>query len=800
MAVLKDLIVHGASRFINVAQYGSAKGGVIAADKGVFNKLIATSAEIDTLNVEELNADRLTAQNATVMGLLDVKGNLHTNSWTNSNIATIQGNFYIAPAVMTGTSSGDTGVTITAISNGSANNGYWTLALSGTNILTFPNLEADKATSAEEETSYNAWSPGSLVMVTGSIKKDGITYPLGTLKGELSGIISSNGVTVTKITDNLNTNPSTLQEYGEGTYGYVEIKISLYQRAYSNNLYPLGILMSAQGRASKSFIDIYGGGNKSSSGILQVYTHPTEIIAKTGVTYYEANFDETTQTNTYTRVSVTAGETLVKNYYILSNNQYIHPTELIAKSGVNYYSYNENNNTYTLESTTAGTTDVSEYYFLSIASSDYGGLTMPNVRIGNLRGLPSVLTGDFEDNAGLPTGWGIYTDNGFFKGTLVSTQGRLGVVDSYIDISDSGINIVGSTIIGTNVNLALDSVTQAVQPEDWNNTHVEYIPTEDTTKQDDKVYYTTYEKTSDSTIDDTTKIYYTRSGSGTTASPYIYTEVTSPTQSGLSNYYEYVDYKEYDVSANANPKGMGLYEYQQITSVTKYISSHLEFTSQGLIIQGNENEYEILLANDGMHVHKQGNDIATFGENIVFSGTNNQYIGDDNSYIRFTAAEGNNASTIEIAAQQLVLHSNITDHEEIDVVGTLVDTNAYLMNTENRLTSAEGTISTLEPNVKKLTGYVTINTSNSSIALGNEASLSRVFIQGGNDSKVAIQNKTNSNSSFVDVAYMKGDRFYAPSMVTTNLYMKAKDSSGELTGSIGWVMRTNSHLSLKLIS
>ena len=158
MAVLKDLIVHGASRFINVAQYSSAKGGVIAADKGVFNKLIATSAEINTLNVEELNADRLTAQNATVMGLLDVKGNLHTNSWTNSNIATIQGAFYIAPTVMTGTSSGDSGVTITAISNGSAANGYWTLVLSGTNILTFPNLEADKAASTENETSYNAWS------------------------------------------------------------------------------------------------------------------------------------------------------------------------------------------------------------------------------------------------------------------------------------------------------------------------------------------------------------------------------------------------------------------------------------------------------------------------------------------------------------------------------------------------------------------------------------------------------------------------------------------------------------------
>lgn len=419
MAVLKDLIVHGASRFINVVQFNSTKGGVIAADKGVFNKLIATSGEIGTLNVEELNADTLTAQNATVMGLLDVKGDLHTNSWTNSNIATIQGNFYIAPTVMTGTSSDNTGVTITALSDGSATNGYWQMVISGTNILvdtsrqttTLPGLESDAID--ESDTAVDTWSSGSAVMVTGSIKKNGITYPLGTLKGVLSGPVTTSGATITKITDNLNNNPSTLQEYGAGTYGFVEIKISLYKRAYNNSLYPLGILMSAQGRASKSFIDIYGGSNINQEGTI------------------------------------------------------------------------------------------------SGASTDYGGLAIPNVRIGNLRGLPNVITGDFTDDANLPTGWGIYTDNGYFKGTVVATSGNIGgalISNGLLQVGDANITNVNANKINAKY---LDTITanmgvltagriqggtpgtagfMYIAPEDYNNGY--YRITDDITYDSSKTYYT----------------------------------------------------------------------------------------------------------------------------------------------------------------------------------------------------------------------------------------------------------------------------------------------------------------------
>ncbi|MBQ9004187.1 MAG: hypothetical protein IJ087_20290, partial [Eggerthellaceae bacterium] len=46
-----------------------------------------------------------------------------------------------------------------------------------------------------------------------------------------------------------------------------------------------------------------------------------------------------------------------------------------------------------------------------------------------------------------------------------------------------------------------------------------------------------YELTADTEVD-SSKTYYTRSGSGTSASPYVYTEVASPVKANLGTYYE----------------------------------------------------------------------------------------------------------------------------------------------------------------------------------------------------------------------------------------------------------------------
>ena len=309
--------------------------GTIVAEQGIFNKLIATSANISTLDVNSL-----TAQNATVVGLLDVQGQLKTNSWTNSNIATIEGNFFIAPTLSVSSSTFTIAnqTTVNAESTMSSKTGQskkgWVVTISGNFNLNQIGAEPVD----DNDTILNQWSQGSKVLITGDIEKSNGVYPLGTLTGYIYSSTTSSGttegsMTIYNVTDNLgNTDIFTI--LAAGSYTYRNIKISLTQRYYSG-FRPIGILMSAQGRASKSFIDIYGGAN-----ILQA-----------------SNLDPQASTNN---------------------------------------------------------------------TSDYGGLALPNVRIGNLRGLPNIRTGDFTNNNALPTGWGIYTQNGYFKGTIVSTYGEIG--------------------------------------------------------------------------------------------------------------------------------------------------------------------------------------------------------------------------------------------------------------------------------------------------------------------------------------------------------------------------------------
>ena len=295
MAVLKDLIVHGTSRFLNGSRFNTINAESIGAEQGIFNKLIAT-----TLDAKEATIDNLTAQNATVVGLLDVQGELHTNAWTNANIANIGGSFYISPTVEP--TDGTTTISITRVSATS-----WTVSATGTFATDF--IKSGTATSGV------TWPANSLVLITGDIIIGDMVYPLGTLKGTLNAAVTataastSKTITITGVTDAQNNNaPSVLQELYEinsstniSNAPFKKGKISLYKLG-SN---PIGILMTSMGTSSNSLMDIYGG---------------------------------------------------------VSTN--------------------------------------------------------PSVRIGHLAGLPNI-------NGSAPTGWGIYTDNGYFSGVVVSNSGKI---------------------------------------------------------------------------------------------------------------------------------------------------------------------------------------------------------------------------------------------------------------------------------------------------------------------------------------------------------------------------------------
>ena len=297
MAVLKDLIVHGSSRFLNAAYYNKIKADSVAAKEGIFNKIVATTGEISSLTVEDLTTNR-----ATVLSLLDVRGELHTNQWTNSNIATIDGSFYITPTI--GVPEG----TMTTTTN--------SVVVNGSNFpvssLYVNNVNSDNAASTV------AWTSNSKVLITGEILVNGVYMPLGTLVGVLDGDASATQIKIKSITDNRYQTAKSLAEIGTQSTALPcrNVKVSLYQTSRSSTLYPLGIFMTALGENGKTFLDIYGGG-------------------------------------------------------------------------------------------------------YSAATATAGGFAKPVLRIGNLAGLPTIGTQT-------PTGYGIYTSNGYFSGTVAAKKGVIG--------------------------------------------------------------------------------------------------------------------------------------------------------------------------------------------------------------------------------------------------------------------------------------------------------------------------------------------------------------------------------------
>lgn len=326
MAVLKDLIVHGPSRFINGAKFNTINAESIGASEGIFNKLVAT-----TLDAREATINNLTADNAKILGILDVQGDLHTKSWTNSNISNIGGSFYIAPTVSTVIAANNTPMSITV--GGSAN--ARTFQVSGGAFAT----DAVKTYNGTT-TSTASWAVGSHVMVTGNIRSGttGVDYPLGTLTGYLTSALSASGFTVREISSPAL--ETILSELGTSNLKSYEIKISMFEIGPKTSIKPVGIMMTSYGIDKSTYIDIYGGINVKSSN----------------------------------------------------------------------------------------------------------GATVPNVRIGYLGGLGTLAKVNNES----PTGWGIYTDNGYFNGVIVSQSGKIGGFSiGSADLSNGSLGTTGSVWVST---------------------------------------------------------------------------------------------------------------------------------------------------------------------------------------------------------------------------------------------------------------------------------------------------------------------------------------------------------------
>lgn len=157
----------------------------------------------------------------------------------------------------------------------------------------------------------------------------------------------------------------------------------------------------------------------------------------------------------------------------------------------------------------------------------------------------------------------------------------------------------------------------------------------------------TYEPTEDVAVDDS-KVYFTRSGSGTQADPYVYTAVPEPTDEGLPGYYElHVD-----------------------DALSQYVASHLALTDAGLYVLKDESGYKVLLSNDGMSViDPQGHPVATYGASVDFASGRDWHMGGNDAYIFYDASEG----TVTIGGSAVRLGDSRTLSELMAAVdGTIV--------------------------------------------------------------------------------------------------------------------------------
>lgn len=343
MAVLKDLIVHGRSRFLNGAQFNTINAESIGANEGIFNKLIAT-----TLDAKEVTIDDLRANNATIVGLLDVQGQMQTNSWTNANIATIDGSFYICPTISSEATVTTSGTTQTSDNKFVYNSSGGTIILTGTWATT--------GSLYLNNTAAN-WNLYSKVMITGEVLIGNEWTPIGTIRGVLQGINTSNHtITIGSLSSNItvgadgtiNSLPAILFLVTSGTtYSARKLKVSLYEyntagtSSGATNL--IGIMMTTSGTHGFTYLDIYNGLNSKTS--------------------YTSMIDNATKA------------------------------------------------------------------------------TEPMVRIGNLNGLPNIVTNGTADTQ--PSGWGIYTTNGYFKGKIVSNAGKIAgwnISDTALYNGSTGIN------------------------------------------------------------------------------------------------------------------------------------------------------------------------------------------------------------------------------------------------------------------------------------------------------------------------------------------------------------------------
>lgn len=146
------------------------------------------------------------------------------------------------------------------------------------------------------------------------------------------------------------------------------------------------------------------------------------------------------------------------------------------------------------------------------------------------------------------------------------------------------------------------------------------------------------------------KFYFTRTGSGTTADPYVYTVVTNPTGNPSTNHY---------------------YELDSVDeAISNYVSAHLALTSEGLYVLKDNSGWKVLITNNGAYIQNpSGATVAAYSAETTIGNAllKNVYIDSNGIYVR-----NGSSNLAEFTGSLAQIGQNNASHTVVDSSGMRV--------------------------------------------------------------------------------------------------------------------------------
>lgn len=198
---------------------------------------------------------------------------------------------------------------------------------------------------------------------------------------------------------------------------------------------------------------------------------------------------------------------------------------------------------------------------------------------------------------------------------------------------------------------------------------------------------------------------------------------------------------------------------------------------------GKESGNHVLVGDDAVTIREDQKELAHYSSfGITFDDETPYKIGNDTTYIAFEDTDNDaKADSLRIVADSISFHSNGTEKDlqsELESLTENVDLNAQAIEQNSEI-------------IENTQRYIQINPEVPSIKLAT------------NDRNYLLI-ESNKLGFWVDAnetAYMSQNQMNIPTASITNLLMQTTNAeTGESIGQIGWVMRTNGHLSLKIMN